>query len=66
LHALLVDQEAEMGLRSISVPLRRLDGRVIASLNIGAHTNRGSLDTIRRVFLPKLLALAAELPPQMI
>ncbi len=62
----LVDQEAEMGFRSISVPLRRLDGRVIASLNIGTHTNRCSLDTMRRVFLPKLLALAAELQPQMI
>jgi IclR family transcriptional regulator, pca regulon regulatory protein len=62
----LVDQEVEMGFRSISVPLCRLDGRVIAALNIGTHSNRGSLDTMRKVFLPKLRALAAELQPQMI
>jgi len=62
----LVDQEVELGFRSISVPLRRLDGRVIASLNIGTHTNRGTLDAMRNIFLPKLRALAAELQGQMI
>lgn len=62
----LVDQEAELGFRSISVPLRRLDGRVIASLNIGAHSRRCTLDTMRSVFLPKLSALARELQNQMI
>jgi IclR family transcriptional regulator, pca regulon regulatory protein len=62
----LVDQEAELGFRSISVPLRRLDGRVIASLNIGAHSRRRTLDAMRSVFLPKLQALATELQNQMI
>jgi IclR family transcriptional regulator, pca regulon regulatory protein len=62
----LVDQEAELGFRSISVPLRRLDGRVVASLNIGAHSRRCTLDTMRSVFLPKLLARAGELQKQMI
>jgi IclR family pca regulon transcriptional regulator len=62
----LVDQEVELGFRSISVPLRRLDGRVIASLNIGAHTNRGTLGSMRNLFLPKLRTLAAELQGQMI
>jgi IclR family transcriptional regulator, pca regulon regulatory protein len=62
----LVDQEVELGFRSISVPLHRLDGRVIASLNIGTHTNRGTLDVMRNIFLPKLRALAAELQGQMI
>jgi IclR family pca regulon transcriptional regulator len=64
-HA-LVDQEVELGFRSISVPLRRLDGAVIASLNIGAHSRRCPLETMRHVFLPKLRALAAELQGQMI
>jgi IclR family pca regulon transcriptional regulator len=50
----LVDQEVEVGFRSISVPLRRLDGKIVASLNIGAHSNRCALDTMRNVFLPKL------------
>jgi IclR family transcriptional regulator, pca regulon regulatory protein len=62
----LVDQEVELGFRSISVPLRRLDGRVIASLNVGAHSRRCTLDTMRSVFLPRLTALAAELQQQMI
>ena len=62
----LVDQEAELGFCSISVPLRRLDGRVIASLNIGTHSNRVTLETMRRVFLPKLRALAGDLQSQMI
>ena len=62
----LVDQEVEAGFRSIAVPLRRLDGSVIASLNIGAHSNRGGADAMRSLLLPKLRALAAELQNQMI
>ncbi len=62
----LVDGEVEVGFRSISVPLRRLDGKVVASLNIGAHSNRCTLDKMRHVLLPKLKALAAELQNQMI
>jgi IclR family transcriptional regulator, pca regulon regulatory protein len=62
----LVDQEAELGFSSISVPLRRLDGRVIASLNIGTHSKRNTLSVMRKAFLPKLRALAAELQGQMI
>ncbi len=61
----LVDQEVEVGFRSIAVPLRRLDGGVIASLNVGAHSNLGSLEAMRAVFLPKLQALAAELQRQL-
>jgi IclR family pca regulon transcriptional regulator len=62
----LVDEEVEMGFHSISVPLRRLDGTVIAALNIGAHGDRGAVKVMRGVHLPKLLALAAELQSQMI
>lgn len=62
----LVDQETEVGFRSVSVPLRRLDGKVIAALNIGAHSNRCTLETMRNVLLPKLQALATELQGQMI
>jgi len=62
----LADQEAELGFRSISVPLRRIDGRVIASLNVGLHSERGPLNAMYDVFLPKLRALADELQPQLI
>ncbi len=62
----LVDQEAEAGFRSISVPLKRRDGRTIAALNIGVHSERGPLNTMRNVFLPKLQALAEDLQQQII
>ncbi len=62
----LVDEEAEPGFRSVAVPLRRVDGTVIASLNIGAHSNRVAVGTMRKVLLPKLRALAAELQGQML
>jgi IclR family transcriptional regulator, pca regulon regulatory protein len=62
----LVDQEAEAGFRSISVPLRRFDGTVVGSLNIGAPSDRCTLETMRNVLLPKLQALAAELQSQLI
>ena len=62
----LVDQEAESGFRSISVPLKRRDGRTVAALNVGVHTERIPLDAMRKVFLPRLRALADELAPQLI
>ncbi len=61
----LVAEEVEPGFRSLAVPLRRADGRVVASLNIGTHT-AGSLETMRKIFLPKLQALATELQSQLV
>ena len=62
----LVDQEAEPEFRSISVPLKRRDGRTVAALNVGVHTERVPLDAMRKVFLPRLQALADALAPQLI
>jgi IclR family pca regulon transcriptional regulator len=62
----LVDQEVELGFRSISVALRRRDGKTIGSLNVGVHTERGALTLMRNLFLPKLNALADEMQMQMI
>jgi IclR family pca regulon transcriptional regulator len=62
----LVDQEAEVGFRSISVALRRLDGKTIGALNVGVHSERGPLNILRDQFLPKLRALADELRQQLI
>jgi IclR family pca regulon transcriptional regulator len=61
----LVDQEAEAGFRSISVPLLRRDGKVVAALNVGVHSERGPLKTMHNVFLPRLRQLAETLRPQM-
>jgi IclR family pca regulon transcriptional regulator len=62
----LVDQEAEAGFRSISVPLLRRDGKVVAALNVGVHSERGPLKTMHNVFLPRLRQLAETLRPQML
>jgi IclR family pca regulon transcriptional regulator len=62
----LVDQEAELGFRSISVPVRRRDGRVVAALNIGAHSERVPLKELRDRCLPPLRAAAERLQPLLV
>jgi IclR family pca regulon transcriptional regulator len=57
----LVDQEAEIGFRSLAVPLRRYDGRVIAALNLGMQTERGSPEALLDKALPVLSAEAEEI-----
>ncbi len=61
-----VDQEAEIGFRSLAVPLRRHDGRVVAALNIGMHTEQGTVEGFRAAVLPLLLREAAEIGPQLL
>ena len=37
----MVDQELELGLRSMAVPIvRRADGTVVAAINVGVHAVR--------------------------
>jgi IclR family transcriptional regulator, pca regulon regulatory protein len=50
----LVDREAEPGFRSISVPVRRYDGTIIAAINMGAHVDRVSTGEMIERFLPLL------------
>lgn len=61
-----VDQEAEIGFRSVSVPLKRYDGVVVAALNIGARIERASVETMLGTYLPLLRAEADKLHPQLI
>jgi IclR family pca regulon transcriptional regulator len=62
----LVDQEVEVGFRSISVLLKRLDGKVIASLNIGAQSERCPAKMMLNTFLPKLRETAERLQRQLV
>jgi IclR family transcriptional regulator, pca regulon regulatory protein len=62
----LADQEVEIGFRSIALPLRKLDGRIIAALNIGVHSEHAPLKAMHSRFFPKLRALADELQQQLI
>ena len=56
-HA-IVDQELELGLRSIATPIHDHAGRVIAAVNVSTHTSRATLDAMRRELLPPLLRTA--------
>lgn len=54
----MVDQELELGLRSIAAPLYRGDGRALAALNVSAAAPRVSREELRASFLPLLQATA--------
>jgi IclR family pca regulon transcriptional regulator len=49
-----IDQELEMGLRSIAVPVRDRAGRTLAAINIGAQAARVPLDEMIANYLPAL------------
>lgn len=53
-HA-LNDQEIEIGLRSIAVPVLSARGKVVAALNVGVSAARATPEDLRRHFLPALL-----------
>ena len=57
----MVDQELEVGLRSLAVPVKSATGRVIAAMNVGAQAQRMPLHEIHSRFLPQLQAAAHEL-----
>jgi len=57
----IVDQELELGLRSMAVPIRNAAGTTVAALNVGAHAQRVSIQQMQNTFLPHLLAAAEEL-----
>ncbi|MDS9469044.1 IclR family transcriptional regulator [Paracoccus sp. MBLB3053] len=56
-----IDQEVEMGLRSIAVPLLNARGRVVAAVNIGLPAAHATIEELRDRFLPHLFQLQAEL-----
>ena len=55
------DEELELGLRSIAVPVRGATGQVLAALNVGAQAGRVSVEHMREEFLPVLQRGAQEL-----
>ena len=61
-----VDQEAEEGFRSVSVPLKRYDGATVAALNLGARIERASVETMLGTYLPLLRTEAEKLSPQLV
>jgi IclR family pca regulon transcriptional regulator len=59
----LVDQELELGLRSIAVPVRNARGRVLAAMNVGVQAGRVSQEEMLERFLPVLQRAAQGLTP---
>lgn len=57
----IIDEELELGIRSIAVPIISSNGRIAAGLNSSTMSNRRSVQDLRRDFLPELLAAAARL-----
>ena len=57
----LVDEELEMGLRSVAAPIRGADGRAVAALNLVAAVPRAGLDVLREKYVPLLLRTAEQI-----
>lgn len=57
----LVDQELELGLRSLAAPIHNSRGRVIAALNVSAHASRSTPDSLTQEVLPPLLRAADQI-----
>ncbi|TXL65240.1 IclR family transcriptional regulator domain-containing protein [Zeimonas arvi] len=57
----ILDQELELGLRSIAVPLRGPGGKVVAALNAGLQASRFTLEAMRQQVLPEMLRAAAQI-----
>jgi IclR family transcriptional regulator, pca regulon regulatory protein len=54
----LTDEQLAPGIRSVAVPLRDGDGKVIAALNVNSHAAETSLDTLIGQHLPLLIQAA--------
>lgn len=59
----VIDQELELGLCSIAVPLVNAQGATVAALNIGAQSARVSISRMIAQFLPLMRKLQAEVRP---
>jgi IclR family pca regulon transcriptional regulator len=59
-HA-MVDQELELGLRTMAVPLRNFRGETIAAMNISVHATRMTTQEMVERYLPALIKIQVEL-----
>jgi IclR family pca regulon transcriptional regulator len=59
-----VDQELELGLKSISVPVRGSNGAIVAAINI-ATVGKTSKTTLERSLLPALKSTAKEIEAEL-
>lgn len=57
----LIDEELELGLRSIAVPVRGNNGRVIAAINASTQSARFECEEMVETFLPRLREAASRI-----
>jgi IclR family transcriptional regulator, pca regulon regulatory protein len=57
----LVDQELEIGLRSVAAPLRDASGRAVAAMNISTQVARTTVVQIHEELIPDLVATAGRI-----
>jgi IclR family pca regulon transcriptional regulator len=57
----LVDQELEVGVRSIAAPVRDASGRTVAAINVSTHASRTTKHELQQRFAPALLETAADI-----
>jgi IclR family pca regulon transcriptional regulator len=57
----LVDQELELGLRTIAVPVKNFRGEVVAAMNVSVHAGRLPLEQMVERCLPAMIKIQVEL-----
>jgi IclR family pca regulon transcriptional regulator len=62
----LAEEEAELGFRSLAVPVRRAGGAVAYALNTGMHVDRGSAESLQARYLSLLRTAAQQLSAQLL
>ena len=61
----VLDQELEVGVRSVATVLRNRRGRAVAAINVSTHAGRVSLRELKSVFVPQLLSTAEAITAQL-
>lgn len=56
-----IDQEVELGLRSVAVPLQNSRGRIVAALNVGLAATAEGMEAVISRYIPPLLSARDEL-----
>lgn len=62
----LVDEELEIGLRSVAVPIHGMEGDIVAAMNVGVQATRISSHELKTRILPKLRTAASSLSNRII
>jgi IclR family pca regulon transcriptional regulator len=57
----IVDQELEVGLRSIAAPIHDRAGAVVGAVNVSVHAARTTVEAMRKELLPPLLAATSRI-----